>query len=112
PPGSALPNSRAATRSRSHRYPPMMNAMPITKDTVAQKVSAYLYHDLSLSQLVDWAESAMMDGELHEPDAATLVTVLSRLGVADVRAFGLTWDDCQSLLRQLGYSAHVQVVAA
>ena len=85
--------------------------MSITKDTVAQKISAYLHHDLALDQLVDWAETAMMDGELEQLDAAPLAVVLSRLGVADVRAFGLTWDDCQSLLQQLGYCARVQVVA-
>jgi hypothetical protein len=29
-----------------------------------------------------------------------------------VRAFGLTWEDCEQLLRQLGYSARVEIVAA
>ena len=30
---------------------------------------------------------------------------VARLGLADVRAFGLTWADCQSILKQLGYNA-------
>jgi hypothetical protein len=34
------------------------------------------------------------------------------LGVADVRAFGLTWEDCEQLLRQLGYTARVDIIAA
>jgi hypothetical protein len=33
------------------------------------------------------------------------------LGVADVRAFGLMWEDCQQLLRELGYDAQVQIEA-
>jgi len=33
-----------------------------------------------------------MDGELVEPDAGPISTVLARLGVAEVRAFGLAWD--------------------
>jgi hypothetical protein len=37
--------------------------------------------------------------------------VLARLGLADVRAFGLTWDDCEELLRELGYSARVEIAA-
>lgn len=37
--------------------------------------------------------------------------VVSRLGLADVRAFGLTWEDCEAYLRQLGYSARVEIVA-
>jgi hypothetical protein len=38
--------------------------------------------------------------------------VISRLGVADVRAFGLAWEDCEDLLKKLGYAARVEVVAA
>jgi hypothetical protein len=34
------------------------------------------------------------------------------LGVADVRAFGLAWEDCEQLLRQLGYSPRVEIIAA
>jgi hypothetical protein len=85
--------------------------MPITKQTVAGKIAAYLHHEITLSQLVDWAELAVMEGELAESDATTLATVIARLGVADVRAFGLTWEDCEELLRKLGYSPRVEVVA-
>ena len=52
-----------------------------------------------------------MDGEFDEPSAATLASVVSRLGVADVRAFGLTWEDCEEALQQLGYSAKVAIEA-
>jgi cobyrinic acid a,c-diamide synthase len=85
--------------------------MPITKQTVAGKIAAYLHHEITLAQLVDWAELAVMEGELAESDATTLATVIARLGVADVRAFGLTWEDCDELLRKLGYSPRVEVVA-
>lgn len=36
----------------------------------------------------------------------------SILGVADVRAFGLTWADCEELLAKLGFSARIEIVAA
>jgi cobyrinic acid a,c-diamide synthase len=85
--------------------------MTITKQTVADKIAAYLHHEITLPQLVDWAENALMDGELAEGDAKTLSTVIARLGVADVRAFGLAWEDCEELLRQLGFSPRVEVVA-
>ena len=75
--------------------------MLVTKQTAAQKLTAYLHHELSLAQLVDWAESAMLDGEFAEQDVEALRFVVSRLGVADVRAFGLTWEDCESLLERL-----------
>ena len=34
----------------------------ITRQTVADKLAAYLRHDLSLADLVAWAEGAMMAG--------------------------------------------------
>ena len=85
--------------------------MTITKQTVADKIAAYLHREITLAQLVDWAELAVMDGELAEADATLLSSVIGRLGVADVRAFGLAWDDCEELLRKLGYSPRVEVVA-
>jgi hypothetical protein len=85
--------------------------MTITKQTVADRIAAYLQHEITLAQLVDWSEQAMMDGELAEGDATTLAAVIARLGVADVRAFGLAWEDCEDLLRQLGFSPRVEVVA-
>ena len=85
--------------------------MTITKQTVADKIAEYLHHEMTLAQLVDWSEHALMEGELAECDAKTLASVIARLGVADVRAFGLAWDDCEELLHKLGYSPRVEVVA-
>jgi hypothetical protein len=85
--------------------------MTITRQTVADKIAAYLHHETTLAQLVDWAERALMDGELAEGDVSTLSHVIARLGVADVRAFGLAWEDCEELLRKLGFSPRVEVVA-
>ena len=86
--------------------------MPITKQTVADKIAAYLRHDISLAELVSWAEEAMMEGEFAEQDAGVISDAVARIGVADVRAFGLTWEDCEQLLRKLGYAARVDIVAA
>ncbi len=85
--------------------------MPISKQTVADRLSAYLRHEISLDQLVDWAECAIMDGEFDERDLPTLRDIVARLGVADIRAFGLTWEDCESMLRSLGYAARIEVTA-
>ncbi|MGA3145496.1 MAG: hypothetical protein ACLQAH_02065 [Limisphaerales bacterium] len=86
--------------------------MTITKQTVADKIAAYLHHEITPAQLVDWAERALMDGEFAGSDAGTISAVIARLGVADVRAFGLAWEDCEQLLHQLGFSPRVEVVAA
>ena len=83
----------------------------ITRQMVADKLAAYLRHDLSLGDLVTWAESAMMEGAFEREHFADVRDVVARLGVADVRAFGLTWEDCQQLLNRLGYAARVNIVA-
>ena len=86
--------------------------MNITKQTAAAKIAAYLHHEITIAELVAWAEDAVMVGEFPASDAEALRAVTARLGLADVRAFGLTWEDCEQLLEQLGYAAHVDVVAA
>ena len=83
----------------------------ITRQMVADKLAAYLRHDLSREDLVVWAESAMMEGEFEREHFADVRDVVARLGVADVRAFGLTWEDCEQLLGRLGYTARVNIVA-
>jgi len=83
----------------------------ITREAVTEKLAAYLRHDLSLAELVSWAELALMDGKFDPAHFATIRDVIARLGVADVRAFGLTWEDCEQLLALLGYSAQVNIVA-
>lgn len=84
----------------------------ITRQSVADRIAAYLRHEITQAQLVDWAENALMEGEFAEKDTAAISAVVSRLGVSDVRAFGLTWADCEQLLHQLGFSARIQIVAA
>jgi len=83
----------------------------ITRQTVADKLVAYLRHDVSQADLVAWAESALMEGTFEREHFAEIRDVIARLGVADVRAFGLTWEDCEQLLKQLGYAARVNIVA-
>lgn len=46
----------------------------ITRETVTDKLAAYLRHDLSLAELVSWAESALMEGEFELAQFATIVT--------------------------------------
>lgn len=86
--------------------------MTVTKQYVAEKIAAYLHHRVTLAELVDWAENALMEADFEEKDAATISAVVGRLGVADVRTFGLTWADCKDLLAQLGFSARIEISAA
>ena len=82
----------------------------ITSKDVRDQLLAYLNHNITLSQLVDWAENAMNEGILEERNPELLRDIIARIGLADVKQFGLSWDDCYDFLSRLGY--HVKVLAA
>jgi hypothetical protein len=84
----------------------------VTRATVQAKLLDYLNRQISLAELVDWAENAIMDGEFDEQDTDLLTDIIARLGLADVREFGLPWDDCYEFLSRLGYRAEVTAVPA
>jgi len=83
--------------------------MIITKQLVAEKVSNYLQHKITLAELVDWAEQAMINESFYQNDFEVIREVVSYLGLADVRAFGLQLEDCENLLRKLGYVIKVEI---
>jgi len=83
--------------------------MTITRQKVANMLVDYLLHRSTLTELVDWAESAMMEGDFEERDLKILRDIVSRIGLADIRQFGMTWDDCEEFLSRLGYRVAISV---
>ena len=81
----------------------------ITRETVAKMLGDYLHGDLALSELVDWSENSIAEEEFEN---AKLLEIVGRLGLADVRAFGLAWEDFREMLRALGLAARVDLVGA
>jgi len=81
----------------------------ITRETVAKMLGDYLHGDLALSELVDWSENSIAEEEFEN---AKLLEIVGRLGFADVRAFGLAWEDFREMLRALGLAARVDLVGA
>lgn len=86
--------------------------MKITRRVVADQLIRYLHHEMTLDKLVDWAESAMMDSDFEDRDFGLLREIVSHIGLADVREFGMTWEDCESFLSRLGYRIDVTVSEA
>ena len=80
----------------------------VTRNAILEQLSAYLNRKITLAELVDWAETQIMEAEF---ESSVVRDAVARLGLADVRAFGLTWEDCQRLLGDLGYSARVEIGA-
>ena len=84
--------------------------MPRTRAAVADKLAAHLRRAMPLDELVAWANAAMMEEDFEEAYYDAIRDAVARLGLADVQAFGLTWEDCANILKQLGYDARVEIV--
>ena len=84
--------------------------MIITKEIIAEKIKAYLFHKVSLEELVLWAEDVMMNHDFDENNGNVLKNIVGLLGVSDVRSFGLTLEDCENFLSQLGYKIEFEII--
>jgi len=84
----------------------------ISKQTVAIQLVKYLNHQLSLAQLVDWSENTIMEGDIEPGSSEAIMQALGRLGVADVKEFGILWEDCETIMQSLGYDIKVDAVLA
>lgn len=82
----------------------------INRELIAVQLGNYLQHRITRAQLVDWAEQAVMGGQFDECEFETIRDITGRIGLADVREFGLTWEDCEDFLARLGYRAKVDII--
>ena len=80
----------------------------MTRQIVSDQLLAYLNHEITLAELVDWAENTFIDDALEPAeDVAMLNDILAYLGAADTAQFPLTWDICADFLKKLGVKVHV-----
>ena len=82
--------------------------MIITKQQLAVNLLNYLQHKTSLEDLVLWAEESLMEGDIQEEEPEVVRDILARLGLADVKTFGLFWEDCNEIMQKLGYVLHIE----
>ncbi len=82
--------------------------MLVTKKIVAEKIQDYLLHKISLDELVEWAENVILESEIDEKNAELIMGIVSKIGLADVRAFGLLWEDCEIYLEKLGCKVKIE----
>ena len=69
----------------------------------------YINREIDLSNLIDWAEDMIVDANFEDEHFELLRDILARIGLTDVREFGLSWDDCYDYLHKLGYDIKVEV---
>jgi len=85
--------------------------MVITKSQVVEMLLKYINRQMDLPALVDWAEKMVQDADFENKNFNVIRDVLSHIGLADVRKFGFTWDDCYDHLHRLGYDVKVEMHA-
>lgn len=80
----------------------------INRQMVQDKLLSYLNEQITLAQLVDWAENSFIDGWFEpEEDASVLRDIMAYLAAADTSAFPLTWDVCLDFMKRLGLPIRV-----
>jgi len=84
-----------------------------THQTLLNKLNDYLNHKLTLAQLVDWAETTLIEPSIPDTEDADLIMdILMYLGAADTRGFPLTWEVISDFLERLGGNVKVIVEVA
>jgi hypothetical protein len=82
--------------------------MFITKKILFNKFQLYLTHIITLNEFVDWAESSMMEDDFAENDFDKIRDIIAKIALADVKQFGLSWEDCENYISQLGFKVKLE----
>lgn len=85
----------------------------ITQEALAEQIIKYLNGALTLDQLVNWAEDAIItftESDQRPPNSEVVWDILLYIGAADSADFPLTWEVITGMLARLGRP--VQKVAA
>ena len=83
--------------------------MFVTNDVLTEKLTKYLNGEISLDDLVNWAERMLCEEDFDTKDFDLIRDILARLGLADVKEFGLSWEDCREYLHRLGHTTKVSI---
>jgi hypothetical protein len=86
--------------------------MIVTKKDVVEMLLEYINRKIDLPILVNWAEEAIKEADFETENFELIRDIVSRIGLSDVREFGLTWDACHDYLHRLGYDVKVELLEA
>lgn len=78
-----------------------------TKQLIAKELLQYMNHQTTLAELVAWAEGAIFQGNFEVGAESEIRNALSLLAAADAEDFVLLWEDCEAIMKQLGYEITV-----
>jgi hypothetical protein len=77
--------------------------MTLTREQIALMLVGYIEHKISLSEIVHKSETWIQDAAFESGFEDDIMVVLSQLGLADVKVFGLGIEDLEGMFNTLGY---------
>ena len=84
--------------------------MVLTRKALVDMLIKYINRKIDLPTLVNWAEDMIKEADFENGSFELIRGILAHIGLADVREFGLTWDDCYDYLHKLGYNVKVELL--
>ena len=82
--------------------------MNITRESILERLNAYLNHRMTLDELVKWGHTALIEARFPETEEAELLLdILLHMAAADTASYPLTWEVISEMLHHLGGSAKV-----
>ncbi|MGB9714819.1 MAG: hypothetical protein ACPL1G_00175 [Thermodesulfovibrionales bacterium] len=83
--------------------------MLVTRKILVEMLLKYINRTIALSNLIDWVKEMIKEADYEEGSFELIRDILARIGLADVREFGLTWDDCYDFFKRLGYNVKIEL---
>ena len=79
----------------------------LMREAILARMNNYFSRQIDLIELVAWAEDTLAAGDLSPDDEAFLRNLVDRAGEPGTESFGLTMEDCSTMLRRLGHDLQV-----
>ena len=79
----------------------------ITKKDISEKLVSYLQHRVTLKELVNWWEDALLHNNFEDDHTRKIRNILAQIESADVKPFGLHWEDFEEIMNKLGYTLQI-----
>ncbi len=83
----------------------------LMRGAILKQINLYLNRQITLFQLVDWAQQMLAAGGLSPDDESVLRDLIARAGEPESDSFGLTMEEWSGLLARLGQELRVSTQA-
>lgn len=80
----------------------------LIRGALVRQMNRYLSREIELTQLVEWADATLAEGQLPEEDEAFLRDLIAQAGKPCSASFGLTLEACSELMGRLGQNFQVK----